>query len=100
MGRYESQWRRYRRLQLLSMLFLLPFCYIILGQYFHQMLDWPIPLASLMFLGFVGVAAWFLLNFFRCPRCGKLFSISWWFNLSAFAQQCVHCGLKKFGEEE
>jgi hypothetical protein len=64
------------------------------------MLDLTIPFAILMFLGFVGVAAWFLLNFFRCPRCGKLFAISWWFNLSVFAQRCVHCGLKKFRDDD
>jgi hypothetical protein len=98
MGRYDSQWRRYRRLRLLSLLFLLPFCPFILGLYFHHTLEFPSIFPFLMFFGFVGVAAWFVLNFFRCPRCDKFFAISWWYNLSIFARKCVHCGLKKFSD--
>jgi hypothetical protein len=102
MGLYDSQWQRYRRLRLLSLLSLLPFCPFILGVYLHGTLESPIPLPILMFFGMVGVGAWFVLNFFRCPRCNKLFAMTWWFNLSVFAQKSSHCGLKKFsnGDEE
>jgi len=100
MGRYDSQWRSYRRLRSLSLLFLLPFCPFILGLVFHQTLELPILFPVLMIFGFVGVGAWFVLNFFRCPQCGKFFAITWWYNLSIFARKCVHCGLKKFSDGE
>lgn len=32
----------------------------------------------------------------RCPRCGKWFSATWWYNLSFLARRCVHCGLRKY----
>ncbi|HTX75996.1 MAG TPA: hypothetical protein VMD29_07315 [Terracidiphilus sp.] len=53
-----------------------------------------------MVFGAVGVIAWFQLNYFRCPRCGRLFAIASWYNLSIFARKCVHCGLRKFGEDD
>jgi hypothetical protein len=34
--------------------------------------------------------------YFRCPRCGKLFSrVSWWTTLRA-GRSCVHCGLRLY----
>lgn len=99
MGRYGKQWRRYRRLRMLSLLFLLPFAAGILLIEFPDSLALRIPFSIAKLFGFVGVCAWFLLNFFRCPRCGKLFEITWWYNLSIFTRKCVHCGLKKFSDE-
>jgi hypothetical protein len=96
MGPYDAQWRRYRRLRLLSLLSLLPFCPVIIGLCLHGTVELPIQFPILMVFGFVGVGAWFLLNHFRCPRCGRLFAITWWYSLSIFAHKCVHCGLKKF----
>lgn len=31
-----------------------------------------------------------------CPRCGKWFSGTWWYDLSFLARRCVHCGLRKY----
>jgi predicted RNA-binding Zn-ribbon protein involved in translation (DUF1610 family) len=34
--------------------------------------------------------------YFRCPRCGKLFSrVSWWTTLQA-GRSCAHCGLRLY----
>lgn len=33
--------------------------------------------------------------FYRCPRCGGLFSSSFFYS-NAFARRCLHCGLKKW----
>ena len=100
MSRYEMQWQRYRRLRLLSLLFLAPFCAFIPALIVHGTVELPALFPIFMLFGFVGVAAWFVLNFFRCPRCGKLFAITWWYSPSIFARKCVHCGLKKFGDAE
>jgi hypothetical protein len=32
------------------------------------------------------------LSLFHCPRCGKLFGISWAFS-NPIARKCLHCGL-------
>jgi hypothetical protein len=97
MRRYDSQWQGYRRLRLLSLLFVLPFCAMPLVLVFHispQLLLFSMP------FGFIGAGAWFVLNFFRCPRCGRFFAMTFWYNLSIFARRCVHCGLKKFSDAE
>lgn len=100
MGSYDSKWRNYRRLRLFSLLFLVPFCSIPLSKYFHFSVESPILHALLMLCGLIGLVAWVGLSHFRCPRCGKIFAISWWFNLSLFAQRCVHCGLEKFSNPD
>jgi hypothetical protein len=100
MGRYDSEWRSYRRLMLLSLLFVLPFLPALIRPHVLDFLDLPIPIPVLFVCGLVGVVAWFRLNSFRCPRCGKRFASTWWFNLSVFTWRCVHCGLKKFGDGE
>src|SRR3954471_17325458 len=72
MGRYEAEWRRYRRLRRLSLLFFVPFCGIPL----FLNVAGPNPFAALFpilfIVGVIDVDAWFVLNYFRCPRCGKL----------------------------
>jgi hypothetical protein len=98
MGRYEEQWRRYRRLRRLSLLVLLPFCGVPFFPHGDGSLSLPVLFPIMMLSGFVGVGAWFLLNYFRCPRCGRLFAITWWYSVSIFARKCVHCGLRKFSD--
>jgi hypothetical protein len=51
----------------------------------------------------IPVVLWFLavpvvsirFQLWRCPRCGEGFAYKWWYNKSAFARKCVHCGLTK-----
>ena len=100
MGRYDTQWRRYRRLQMLSLLVVVPFAAGFLLVEFPDSPAVRIPVSIAIVFGFIGVGSWFLLNYFRCPRCGKLFAINWWYNLSIFARKCVHCGLRKFTQED
>ena len=40
------------------------------------------------------------LNRWRCPRCGKLFCATKWYNKSFFARKCAHCGLPKFAIDD
>ncbi len=34
---------------------------------------------------------------FRCPRCTKFFTWSWWFS-NPWAQKCIHCKLPRGSE--
>jgi len=67
---------------MLSLLFLLPFCAIPFGLILPSSLELPL-LPILMVFGLIGVGAWFVLNFFRCPRCDRFFAMTWWYNLNA-----------------
>ena len=81
----------------LSLLFFVPFCGIPL----FLNVAGPNPFAALFpvlfIVGVIGVGAWFVLNYFQCPRCEKLFAVTWWYNLSIVARKCVR-GLLKFGD--
>ena len=70
----------------------------------------PVPVASpliagVFIAGLVGLiggllVSWIQLNYMRCPRCGKRFCATWWYNLGPFARKCVHCGLRKFADHD
>lgn len=38
------------------------------------------------------------LSGFRCPRCGKPFSRTWWFSTGGLNLYCLHGGLKEFND--
>ena len=55
--------------------------------------------------GFVAFAVWAVAGLvvgtrvvgWRCPRCGKWFSVtSFGFNMGFLARKCAHCGLPKY----
>ena len=73
-----------------------------------------VPWAVLMFLAkeYLGlpsrvaeglIIAWFIAfpiagvryQLWKCPRCGKGFAYTWWYNKSFFARTCAHCGLSE-----
>jgi hypothetical protein len=39
------------------------------------------------------------LSLFRCPRCGRCFSCTWWFG-DPLTQHCLHCGLPKWSKSD
>jgi Zn ribbon nucleic-acid-binding protein len=49
------------------------------------------------------IVAWFIAfpiagvryQLWKCPRCGKGFAYTWWYNKGFFARKCAHCGLSK-----
>jgi hypothetical protein len=101
MAGYEQNWKEYKRLRnvfLFIFLSYLPVFFlvaVISSKLFHT----TTPAA-------VVAAVWFALFAFygirlqrwRCPRCGKSFSATWWYNKSVLARRCVHCGLPKYKE--
>src|SRR6202043_556911 len=98
MSDYQQQWKRYklwRNLALLALAGFLPV--ILLARVIARIFNLPLLFIIIAF-------AWFLLiatagsevSYWRCPRCGKPFSITWWYRLGVYARRCVHCGLPKY----
>lgn len=98
MSDYQSEWKRYkfwRKLALLALAGFFPV--ILLARVIARIFDLPVLFIIITF-------AWFLLigtagtevSYWRCPRCGKPFSITSWYRMGAYARRCVHCGLHKY----
>jgi hypothetical protein len=102
MGLYADAWERYRKLRntaVLLWLGILPFIWAL--QLLHRMvLSEEIFGALIVLYVLFWLVSAIRLEFFRCPRCGRPFSMTWWINLSFLARRCVHCGLKKFSEDD
>jgi hypothetical protein len=103
MSDYREQWRQYRRLRMQMVLAFAgyaPFCFAVAMVSIAMFQTFtPAFVAAALWMGlfaYVGsrVTLW------RCPRCGKCFSGSWWYNTGVLARQCVHCGLRKFEIED
>jgi len=102
MGPYAEGWieyRRYRRDLLVVWLggFLVAAAIATLSHWlFHTLLPGEIAAVgwALLFL-----VAGIRYQTFRCPRCGEIFSATWWYQLSILARKCVHCGLAKFSDD-
>src|ERR1017187_589313 len=92
---YQEHWHRYRRIR--NMYFLLWLGYVpvtfvfgmvvskVFGTYTPGFVFAGVWIATLVIVG-SRLSAW------RCPRCGKWFSATWWHNKGFLARKCVHCG--------
>jgi hypothetical protein len=102
MGRYANDWERYRHIRNVAILLwlgILPFVWAL--QLLHHLAVPDEFFGALVVLYFLfWLVSAIRLEFFRCPRCGRPFSLTWWINLSFLARHCIHCGLKKFCEED
>jgi hypothetical protein len=99
MSDYQREWQQYKRLRnqfLLVFAGYVPVCFTVAAvsiKSFHTFTP-----------GFFVAFFWMVLFLFtgfraqmwRCPRCGKWFSATWWYNLGFLARRCVHCGLRKY----
>jgi Zn ribbon nucleic-acid-binding protein len=102
---YRQNWQRYRKLRLLF--FLIWVGYIPVVYLFSLLVSNVLGVSSTVPI-FVFAGLWMLLfaitgfrlSAWRCPRCGKWFAATWWYNKSLFARKCVHCGLPKFASGE
>ena len=60
------------------------------------------PIESAFFVLFVGALPYAIifhvLAFFRCPRCGRLLFMKYWF-VDLFVKKCRHCGLPLWAAE-
>jgi hypothetical protein len=105
MGAYDEQWKRYRRLKLAFVLSNAGFLAFAVPTFLLAKFGKP-EWANFTFFG-LGTA-WFAcyavsydcIRRFPCPRCGRRFSSSWRKFLDFSGKQCLHCGLKRFSDEE
>lgn len=99
MSDYQQEWQQYKRRRnqfWLVFVGYVPVCGAITlfsFELFHTFTPGFVVaflwMALFMFTG-IRVQMW------RCPRCGKWFSATWWYNLGPLARRCVHCGLRKY----
>jgi hypothetical protein len=99
MSDYQQEWQEYKRIRnqfWLVFASYAPVCYVV-GlvsiKFLHTFA--PAFVVAFLYMGlfiFTGSR----MQLWRCPRCGKWFSATWWYNLSFLARRCVHCGLRKY----
>jgi len=99
MAGYEQKWSEYRRLRntfFLVFLGAVP-VFLVVSFVSEKLIHTTFP-ASLVAVLWLALFAFYgiRLQLWRCPRCGKWFAATWWYNKSFFARRCVHCGLPKF----
>ena len=96
MGKYDVEWRKYRRLRLTSRvgyLAFVPFLFVLI--FIHEMKVYtPFFAVEICVVFFVAVKL--CLNFFRCPRCHRFFAAAWRYAPRTWASECLHCGLERF----
>lgn len=96
MGKYDKEWKRYRRLRLASWVGrfgFFPFLFVLALLYALKVFVPVIIVAA--YLALFSVVE-FRKTFFRCPRCQNFFAVLWGHQPRPLAPECVHCGLPKF----
>jgi hypothetical protein len=91
-GRYKQAWIRLRlrrRIAFGLVLLYLPAVALVLAVSCDP--ERYGSLAAKLWLATAAIAGIWL-SLFRCPRCGRLFGVSWPFS-NPFARRCLHCGL-------
>ena len=99
MSDYSPEWQAYKRRRNQFWLVFAGYMPVCIAAAFVSL-----KLFHTLTLGFVAAFFWTGLFVFtgsrvqmwECPRCGKPFSATWWYNLSFLARRCVHCGLRKY----
>ena len=96
---YTDAWSRYKKLRNIS---LFAFFGYVPAMVVAALLIFPVfhtftPVFAIAFAWLAGMmVTGFRLSHWRCPRCGKWFAATWWYNRGFFARKCVHCGLPKY----
>ena len=100
---YTEHWRQYRKFLRLYYLvswggFVALATLFFLNLYNVNKLGFIVPMAIALAIWVIAVLVTATrILFFRCPRCGKYFSVvRWWWNKGQYARKCVHCGLPKY----
>jgi hypothetical protein len=100
---YTKNWQRYRKLR--NLFFAIWIGYIPAVGVFTMLVSKAFGTVT---PGFVFAGMWMVmfavtgvrLSTWKCPRCGKWFAATWWYNKGFFARKCVHCGLPKFADSD
>jgi hypothetical protein len=96
---YQQEWQDYKRRRNQFWIVVgayLPICFaiaLVSIKLFHSLV--PGFVAAFIWMGLLTISG-IRIQAWRCPRCGKLFAGTWWYNLGLMARRCVHCGLRKY----
>ncbi len=97
---YTATWNTFRRRRRWANGALVGFFAMwMIAFFFNTSILQPFALAIGMILMPVFLVNQMRLNFFRCPRCGHLFFITFLL-ANSFARRCVHCGLPKWAKND
>jgi hypothetical protein len=99
---YEEGWKEYRRYRRDFWIIFAGYIPVIflaatLSNWLFHSFTPAFVAASIYIL--LWIVAGIRVQTFACPRCGKWFSGTWWYNWSFLARKCQHCGLRKFSQE-
>jgi hypothetical protein len=97
MDSYAQHWRSFRfwnRLGLAVVLALLPVVAfgVFLTRASTDFAAFPYLLMLMWLLALGGTL--YRIRTFRCPRCGKTFSVEGWWSAKRRGHKCVHCALE------
>lgn len=99
MGEYDQDWKEYKKARNLFWLVFVSYVPIVMTVAIVsiKLFNTFTPAFILAFIWMVFfVITGMRVNLWRCPRCNKWFSATWWYNLGFLARRCVHCGLPKY----
>jgi hypothetical protein len=92
-----EDYRERRRLFWFSLLVCFP-CFPVIGIPLWLLFQSDVPISILAGAWLtLFVVAGTRLGSFPCPRCGRPFFKTWWYN-NGLATRCLHCGLPKWSE--
>jgi hypothetical protein len=107
MADYSQDWEEYRKRRNLALgigFSIFPVKLLIWGisRVLHNDGVFSVVEGVLTFCWLSGtIIASYYAQFCPCPRCGKQFSNKWWYHKGmAFARRCVHCGLRKYANDD
>jgi len=99
MSHYQREWQEYKRRRNQFWLVFAgyaPVCFalaLVSTKLFQTFT--PGFIAAFLWIGLFTIAGC-CVQMWHCPRCGKWFSGTWWYNLGFLARRCVHCGSRKY----
>jgi len=97
MDSYAQHWRSFQfwnRLGVIVVLALLPVVAfgVFLTHASSEFAAFPYLLMLMWLLALGGTL--YRIRTFRCPRCGKTFSVERWWSTNTRGRKCVHCALE------
>ena len=98
MGRYDVQWKNYRRLRLAHRIGTWGFFLFFSCWSFHLIYGISVPFLIIQIYVLLFAVISFRFYFFRCPRRHRFFAMTWRYTPMLWARECVHCGLRRFSD--
>ena len=99
---YEAEWSEYRNRRRIFWWISLTYVPAVftLGSIFRAFVrtDAVIGIVAVGWM-IAFVVAGSRMTYWPCPRCGDAFFNTWWYH-NPFASRCVHCGLRKWANED